>query len=235
MKSITTENQHHCGTQETLALVWLLAAAITAVGFSLWQGLSLPLFTLLFLLLPLINLLTRRDAQRIGLGKIRWMQVLKWSGINLAALIVIYAVFEPWSGAYRFLLQEATGLNTSDPTFAWLTIFNGPAGWVGMFFFSGLVSIFAEELCFRGWLLRVLTPKVNPIWANVIQAALFTLPQLVVAFLMPRPVMGIVYGLVYAFGAIGLINGWVAHKAGAIWPNLIVATVMNLVLVIILL
>ncbi len=223
------------GKQETFALTWLLGAMLVAIGFSLWQDLNLPIFTLLFLALPFINLLIRKDTRRIGMGNIGWKQVLKWAGINLAALIVIYAVFEPWSGAYRFLLQEATGPNTTDPTFAWLTIFSGFGGWLGMFLFSGLVSIFAEELCFRGWLLRVLTPKMGPFWANLIQAALFTLPQLVVAFLMPKPLMGIVYGLVYAFGAIGLINGWVSHKAGAIWPNLIAATVMNLILAMVLL
>jgi membrane protease YdiL (CAAX protease family) len=223
------------GKQETFALTWLLGAIVVAVGFSLWQGLNLPIFTLLFLLLPLINLLVRRDAQRIGMGAVGWEQVLKWTGINLVALAVVYAVFEPWSGAYRFLLQEATRPEASDPTFAWLTIFNGPTGWLGMVLFSGFVSIFAEELCFRGWLLRVLEPKVGPVWANVIQAVLFTLPQLVVAFLMPDALMGIVYGLIYAFGAIGLINGWVSQKAGAIWPNLIAATLMNLILALVLL
>ncbi len=208
---------------------------VVAVGFSLWQGLNLPIFTLLFLLLPLINLLVRRDAQRIGMGAVGWEQVLKWTGINLVALAVVYAVFEPWSGAYRFLLREATRPEASDSTFAWLTIFSGPTGWLGMVLFSGFVSIFAEELCFRGWLLRVLEPKVGPVWANVIQAALFTLPQLVIVFLMPDPMMGIVYGLIYAFAAIGLINGWVSQKSSAIWPNLIAATVMNLILALVLL
>ena len=47
---------------------------------------------------------------------------------------------------------------------------------------------------------------------------------------MPTPVMGLVYGLVYAFAATGMINGWVASKAGAIWPNLVAATLMNLIL-----
>jgi len=47
--------------------------------------------------------------------------------------------------------------------------------------------------------------------------------------------MGLVYGLVYAFGAIGLINGWISMKAGAIWPNLIAAAVMNLILSIVIL
>jgi len=47
--------------------------------------------------------------------------------------------------------------------------------------------------------------------------------------MMPSLAMGLVYGLVYAFSAIGLINGWVSMKAGEIWPNLIAATVMNFI------
>jgi membrane protease YdiL (CAAX protease family) len=216
--------------QEILAMVWLVGGLALAVAFSLWLKVSIPLFTLIFLLYPLINLIRRKDAAHIGMGQIPWWDFIKWTGINLAALIVVYAIFEPWSGAYAYLLEEATAPGASDPTFAWLTRFDGLAGWAGMFLFSGLISIFAEELFFRGWLQNALRPQMGTLWANVIQAALFTLPQLIVAFLMPTPIMGLVYGLVYAFGAIGIINGWVATKAGAIWPNLVAATLMNLIL-----
>ena len=216
--------------QETLAFIWLISAIIFAIGFSIWQDLSIPLFTILFLLPPLINLLVKKDAQRIGMGSIPLGQFLKWAGINLAALILVYAIFEPWSGAYAFLLEEATGPASTDPTFYWLKEFSGIGGWIGMLFFSGFISIFAEEICFRGWLLNLLRPKTGLFWANVIQALMFTLPQLIVVFIMPSPIMGIVYGLVYAFGAIGMINGWVASQAGAIWPNLAAASIMNLIL-----
>ena len=216
--------------QEILAVVWLVGGLALAVAFSLWLKVSIPLFTLIFLLYPLIILVRRKDAAHIGMGQIPWRDFLKWTGINLAALMVVYAIFEPWSGAYAYLLEEATAPGATDPTFAWLTHFDGLAGWTGMFLFSGLISIFAEELFFRGWLQNALRPKAGAVWANVIQAALFTLPQLIVAFLMPTPIMGLVYGLVYAFGAIGMINGWVAAKAGAIWPNLVAAALMNLIL-----
>jgi len=218
------------GGQEILAVIWLIAAFILAVVVPIWQGLSLPIFTLLFLIIPLGNLIRHKNAKRIGMGKIEFGKILKWAAINLGALILIYAIFEPWSGAYRFLLLEATSSGSTDPTFFWFRLFEGPAGFLGMFVFSGLITIFAEECCFRGWLLRTLAPKVGVFWANVIQAAIFTLPQLVVSFIMPSPTMGIVYGLVYSFGAIGMINGWVSMKAGAIWPNLIAASVMNLIL-----
>lgn len=223
-------NKTTWGNQETFAAIWIIAALILAVLIPVWQGLSLPIFTFLFLILPLINLLRHKRAQRIGMGRIKPGKILKWTAINLGVLIIIYVIFEPWSGAYRFLLSEATGSGSTDPTFFWLRLFEGPAGWLGVFIFSGFITIFAEELCFRGWLLRTLEPKVGGFWANVIQAAIFTLPQLVVVFLMPSLTMGIVYGLVYSFGAIGLVNGWVSMKAGAIWPNLIAAAVMNLIL-----
>lgn len=221
--------------QETLALVWLLAAMAIAVAFPLWLGVNLPVFTLLFLLVPLLRLILTKNAAKIGMGKIPLGTVLKWAGINLGALILVYAIFEPWSGAYAFLLEEATAPGTSDPTFAWLNLIDGPGGWAGMFLFTALVSIFAEELCFRGWLQNLLRPKVGALWANVIQAAAFTLPQLIAAVIMPSPIMGLVYALAYAFGAIGMINGWVATKAGAIWPNLIAAPLMNLILSLIIL
>jgi membrane protease YdiL (CAAX protease family) len=229
------KNSKIWGSQETLALIWLTAALVLAALFPIWQGLSLPIFTFIFLIIPLINLLRKKQAQRIGMGRIEAGKILKWSAINLGALILVYAVFEPWSGAYRFLLTEATSSSSTDPTFFWLRLFDGPFGWLGMFMFSGLITIFAEELCFRGWLLRTLEPKVGMFWANIIQAAIFTLPQLVVVFIMPSLSMGLVYGLVYSFSAIGMINGWVSMKAGAIWPNLIAASVMNLILSVIIL
>jgi membrane protease YdiL (CAAX protease family) len=216
--------------QETIALTWIVGAFLLAVAFSLWQSLSLPIFTLLFLTLPCIYLIRHKDADRIGMGAVNISRLLKWAGINLGALALVYAIFEPWSGAYAFLLEEATQPGSTDPTFAWLTLLKGPGRWVGMFLFSGVITIFAEELCFRGWLLRALQSKVGSGWANALQAALFTLPQLIVAFLMPSPIQGLVFSLVYAFGAVGLINGWVARQAGTIWPNLIAAAVMNLIL-----
>ncbi len=229
------QNKKTWTSQESLALIWLLAAFAIAIVYPLWQDLNLPVFTLLFLAIPLVSLIATRDGKRIGMGKMKVSKLLKWTGINLAALILVYAIFEPWSGAYAFLLEQATGPESSDPTFALLSLIDGAGGWMAMFLFSSLISIFAEELFFRGWLQNLLRPKVGPLWANVIQAAAFTLPQLILAFLMPTIIMGLVLGLVYAFSAIGMLNGWVATRSGAIWPNLIAASVMNLILSILLL
>ena len=170
-----TENKNW-QRQGILAVVWLVGGLALAVALSLWLKASIPLFTLIFLLYPLINLVRRKDAAHVGMGQIPWRDFIKWTGINLAALMVVYAIFEPWSGAYAYLLEEVTAPGATDPTFAWLTRFNGLGGWAGMVLFSGLISIFAEELFFRGWLQNALRPRVGGLWANVIQAALFTLP-----------------------------------------------------------
>ncbi len=220
---------------KTLALIWILAALTMAVIFSIWQSLNLPIFTLLFLILPLISLVRHKEASKIGLKPISVGSFLKWTAVNLGGLGLMYVIFESWSGAYAFLLKEATAPGAADPTFIWLSRLDGAAGWIGLLLFSGLITIFAEELCFRGWVQFRLMEKIKPIWANLIQAALFTLPQLIAAAMMPDPVQGIVYGLVYAFGAIGLFNGWIAQQAGAIWPNLAAATLMNLILSLIIL
>ncbi|MFW5713159.1 MAG: type II CAAX prenyl endopeptidase Rce1 family protein [Brevefilum sp.] len=222
-------------SQETFALIWLLAAISIAIIYPIAKDLNIPIFTLFFLILTLVNLIINKSAARIGMGKIKISSLLKWTGINLGALILVYTIFEPWSGAYAFLLEEATGPESSDPTFALLNLIDGAGGWTAMFLFSALISIFAEELFFRGWLQNLLRPKVGPLWANIIQSAAFTLPQLILAFLMPSPIMGLVLILVYAFGAIGMINGWVATRAGAIWPNLFAASIMNLILSILIL
>lgn len=79
-------------SQETLALIWLLAASAIAIIYPIWQDLILPIFTLLFLTIPLVNLIINKDADRIGMGKIKFIELLKWVSINLGALILIYAI-----------------------------------------------------------------------------------------------------------------------------------------------
>jgi membrane protease YdiL (CAAX protease family) len=99
-----------------------------------------------------------------------------------------------------------------------------------MFLYSGLITLFGEELFFRGWLLQLLHKRWGTVWAIVVQALLFVIPNMLVAFVLPS-LQGILYLLVYTWLAIGLIGGWAASRTGSIWPSLISATVCNLVLV----
>jgi membrane protease YdiL (CAAX protease family) len=99
-----------------------------------------------------------------------------------------------------------------------------------MTLYSGLVTLFGEELFFRGWLLQLLQKRVGTLWAVALQALLFVIPNLLVAFALPF-LQGFLYAFIYTWLAIGLIGGWAASRTGSIWPSLISATICNLVLV----
>ena len=66
--------------------------------------------------------------------------------------------------------------------------------------------------------------------AIVIQAALFTIPQLLAALLL-SPYQGVIYAVVYSWLAIGVIGGWAAARTQSIWPSLASATIWNAVMV----
>jgi membrane protease YdiL (CAAX protease family) len=138
--------------------------------------------------------------------------------------------FEPWSHTYQMLVQAAMRENPPDTTFAWLVRLPRLPALGAMFLYSGLVTLFGEELFFRGWLLQLFKRKWGPVWGIVLQAALFIIPNLPVAFVLP-PLQAFLYVTVYTFVAIGLVGGWAASRTDSLWPSLISAAVCNLVLV----
>lgn len=221
------------GRAETLALVWILAAMLLSVTVALLLHGVFPLFTLLWLAPPLYTLLRNKDAGRLGLRSISWATFVRISLLTLAGYGLLMALFEPWSHTYRMLVSAALSESSPDTTFGWLAWFPGPAGWAGMLFYSGLVTLFAEELFFHGWLLQSLLKVMRPARAVVLQAALQALPNLLAAFFLP-PLQGWLYALVYAFLEIGIIGGWAAARTGSIWPSLVAATLTNFVLVLVL-
>jgi membrane protease YdiL (CAAX protease family) len=99
-----------------------------------------------------------------------------------------------------------------------------------MTLYSGLVTLFGEELFFRGWLLQLFQKRLGAAWAVVLQALLFVIPNLLVALALPS-LQGLLYVLVYTWLAIGMLGGWAASRTRSIWPSLISATLCNLVLV----
>jgi membrane protease YdiL (CAAX protease family) len=99
-----------------------------------------------------------------------------------------------------------------------------------MTLYSGLVTLFAEELFFRGWLLQLFRKRFGRTWAVILQALLFVLPNLFAALALP-PLQGWVYALIYTWLGIGVLGGWAAARTGSIWPSLISATLCNLILV----
>jgi membrane protease YdiL (CAAX protease family) len=217
------------GPAETLMLVWVvIALAALPAAALLLQG-AFPVFTVLWLILPLVVVLRTHDARRVGVRPVPRGALLWVTAANLGAWLLLMALVEPWSGTYRLLLQEVLANPRPDTTFAWLVRFPGWPGWGGMFLYSGLVTLFGEELFFRGWLLQLLLRRFGKPWAIGIQAGLFTLPQVLAAFLFPPP-QAVLWVVVYSWLAAGVTSGWAAARTGSIWPGLISATVCNLLL-----
>jgi len=181
------------------------------------------------LVVPWIAVSRGRDASLVGFQAVPTRQLLQTILVNLGALLLLAALVEPWSHTYKMLVEKAIFAPQPDPTFAWLVRFPGAAGWVGMALFSGLVTIFGEELFFRGWLLQFLARRMRAVWAVLVQAALFSLPQALAALLLP-PLQGILYIVVYSWLAIGLVGGWAALRTRSIWPSLVSAVLLNLIL-----
>jgi len=215
---------------EMIAAGWIVLALASLYPVTLFLKGTFPIFTMILLVVPLVVLARRWDAQRIGIRPISPGDLVKFGGISLGGSLLLMAIFEPWSHTYRILLTLATSSPNPDTTFGWLLRFPGPAGWIGFTLFAGLVTLFAEELFFRGWLLQWLQLRMRLNLAIVLQALLFTLLQGLAAFLLP-PLQGTLYGVVYSFLAIGLIGGWAAAKTRSIWPSLASATVYNVIMV----
>lgn len=67
--------------------------------------------------------------------------------------------------------------------------------------------------------------------AIALQGLLFALLQALPASLL-SPAQALVGVGAYSFLGVGLINGWAAARTRSIWPGLIAATLMNLIVTI---
>jgi membrane protease YdiL (CAAX protease family) len=215
---------------EIIFVIWtILALAILLPVTYLLNG-SFPFFTVIWIFIPLVAVVRTKDASRVGFRAVPWRECAWVSAVNLCGLFVIMLIIEPWSHTYQKLLEAALSSPSPDTTFAWLLRFQGNPALAAMFLYSGMVTLFGEELFFRGWLLQLLRKHWGTPRAIIIQAFLFVIPNLLVAFVLP-PLQGVLYVLVYTWLAIGIIGGWAASRTGSIWPSLISATVGNLVFV----
>jgi membrane protease YdiL (CAAX protease family) len=220
---------HPPSKRSLAAFIWIISALLVLYPVSRLLNGSFPIFTFFFLSVPLAALIFSRDPAVIGIRTIRWSDFFKYTGLCLAANLAITAAVEPWSHTYQILLQKGFASASVDTTFGWLVRFPSPIGWVFFILFAGLVTIFAEELFFRGWLQISFMQKMKNTWAVILQATLFTLPQLLAASLLPLT-QGILYGAVYSWLTIGLIGGWAASRTRSIWPSLVSATLYNLIM-----
>ncbi|WP_458189114.1 CPBP family intramembrane glutamic endopeptidase [Haladaptatus sp. NG-WS-4] len=212
--------------QTGVALLWTVGALAVLLLTSFVLEATTPIFQVLWLVVPLVSLVRFRDAERVGIRRIGFGRLLRWTVVAGIAYGLLLLFVEPWAGVYDRLLELA--VDGPDPTFTWLVRFDGAVAWLGLALFSGFVTLYSEELFFRGWVLQTLERRTRPSVAVGVQAVLFTLFQSIPVFFFSQE-RALLYPLVYAFG-LGLILGTAAHVTESIWPGLIVATAANLVL-----
>ena len=215
---------------EIIFIIWALLALAALLPATQLLNSSFPLFTVIWILIPLGVVLKTKDASRIGFRTIPWRLFAQTTAINLGGLLLIMLLFEPWSHTYQKLLTLALEGDSPDTTFAWLLRFPRIPALGTMVLYSGLVTLFGEELFFRGWLLQLLQKHLGATWAVFLQALLFTIPNMLVSFMIP-PLQGLLYALIYTWLAIGMVGGWAASRTKSIWSSLISATICNLILV----
>jgi hypothetical protein len=210
--------------------IWALLALLLLLPVTLLLQASFPIFTVIWIVVPLVAAWRVKDPGKVGFRRLPWRVLVQTTAVNLAGVLGLMLLFEPWSHTYQKLLALALSSHPPDTTFAWLLRFPRIPALGGMTLFSGLVTLFGEELFFRGWLLQVIKQRLGAAWAVLLQALLFVIPNLLVASALPA-LQGWLYILVYTWLAIGLIGGWAASRTGSIWPSLVSATLGNLVLV----
>jgi membrane protease YdiL (CAAX protease family) len=213
---------------ETVFAIWTGLALLSVPLVTMLLNAAFPIFTVVWLLVPLLAVLASKDARKVGFRPVALAELARVTAINIGVVILIAMLVEPWSQTYGGLLNLVRTTQPTDTTFAWLVRYQGLLGWGGLVLFSGLVTMFAEELFFRGWLLQLLLQHLSWPLANSIQATLFTLPQLLAALAM-SPVQALVYVVAYSWLAVGLVRGWAAARTGSIWPSLLAATLLNLI------
>lgn len=218
---------------ETIFIIWGCLALVSLPLVTILLRGSFPIFTVLWITVPLVAVIRTKNARLVGIRLIPWSEFLRVSAINLTGVFVVMLLFEPWSHTYQKLLEAVLSNRTPDTTFAWLVRYPRLPALGGMLLFSGLVTLFGEELFFRGWLLQVLRKRMQLHWAVAIQAFLFVIPNLLASFFLP-PMQGVLYACAYTWLAIGMIGGWAASRTNSIWPSLFSATLANFVLVILL-
>ncbi len=217
---------------EKLLLIWLGLAIIIAMTVMIVFKTQFSIFTFIWIIGTFISVLKRKNAESIGFNRVKINLLVKMTLINLVVSLGLISLFEIISRTYETLIEIACSSEMPDPTFVWLNEFPGITGYLSMFLFSSFVTIFAEEIFFRGVLLNYFSKKLGIWQGNIIQSVLFSLIHIIIALLM-TPLQGIILVLGYGFLIYGLLNGWTAYKTKSIWPGLITANINNLILVII--
>lgn len=212
-------------------LLWLLLAITVLITVFITKSVDFPLFTLIWLVVSILIFLNQ-GIEILTIKKKKLASTLIATGIFLLVSWGFIAIVEYLTGTYGELINLVKSTESKDITFYWIKVSQTPINYLILFLFGFFVTIFAEESFFRGYLLKALEEKYSKNLANILQAILFTLPQIIAGFMFPA-LQGVIYILGYSFILYGLMSGFMAQKTGNIWPGLITASVNNLILTLI--
>lgn len=117
--------------------IWALLALLPVSR--LLNG-SFPVFTVLWITVPLVYVWRVKDTSKIGFRSVPWRLFLQTSAINLGSLLLIMLIFEPRSPTYQRLLELVLSIRMPGTTFAWMVRFPKVPALGAMTLYSGLVT-----------------------------------------------------------------------------------------------
>ncbi len=212
-------------SSQALAIGWLGAAAVAAVAVPLLIGASLPVLTLVWLAIGALVLRRTGTPAALGLVRVPGREFARVTVAATVAMTVLFGIAEAMTHPYRELLDLISDESSPDSTFAWVVEHGRGWGLVGFAVYGAFVTIFAEEIVFRGALMNRLRrrgARVAVAGTTVAFAAIQALPS---ALLSLPAAMGFL--LIDAVLAVGVVGGVAAYRTRSIHPGLVAVTVAN--------
>ena len=211
----------------TVALAWLIAAIVAGVVVPVTLDAAIPVFTLLMLVGALVVLRRSGSTEAIGLGV---PALHSFAAATLAATVsmtIAFGLAEVLWHPYRELVARVAEADTPDSTFAWVV--SGRHDLEAFVVYAALVTMFAEEVAFRGVLLARLRRRGPGVAIAATTLAFAALQSIAALQLSAAAAFGFL--VVDTIVAVGLVGGAVAWRTGSIVPGLIGVTVANAVVV----
>lgn len=214
-------------SSQWVTIGWLTAAAIAAVVVPLVIGASLPVLTLVWLVIAAVVLRRTGNPSAVGLVHVPAREFSRVTIAATVAMTVLFGAAEALTHPYRELLELVRDESSPDSTFAWVIEHGRGWGLVGFLLYGGLVTIFAEEIVFRGALMTSVRHRGPWVAVGVTTIAFAAVQALPAALLSPGAAVGFL--LVDVVLAVGIVGGLAAYRTRSILPALVAITVANVV------
>ena len=211
----------------SLTFAWLAAAAIAAVVVPILIGATWPVLTFVWLAIAAVVVRRSGTPSSLGLVRIPGRRFIRVTVGATVAMTLLFGVAEVLTHPYRELLALIADESSPDSTFAWVIDHGRGWGLVGFTVYGALVTIFAEEIVFRGALMTRLRRRGPWVAVGGTTVAFAVVQALPAALLSVGAAMGFL--VIDAILAVGVIGGLAAYRTRSIFPALVAITVANVV------